>query len=105
MLDYFIVFILICVCIFFIVMMFYYKALFLREKNIKENLENNIIDMEELIKKLQTHFKSSLENIDLLDSEIIKLKNEIINLRIRNSKYRLENDKLKSKSEEINDIS
>ncbi|MFB1637991.1 hypothetical protein ABZN43_03955 [Campylobacter jejuni] len=93
--------ILICVTIYLIVMLFYYKTLLSKEKTSKDFIKNNLDDTEIVIRKLQIQLQRSLGNIDILTEELNKIKADLTSLRTRNSQYRLENDKLRQRIKEL----
>lgn len=93
--------ILICIAIYLIVMLFYYKTLLSKEKNSKDFIKNNLDDTEIVIRKLQVQLQRSLGNIDVLTEELNKIKSDLTSLRTRNSQYRLENDKLRQRIKEL----
>ncbi|AXL45306.1 hypothetical protein ACMXGE_001560 [Campylobacter jejuni] len=93
--------ILICVTIYLIVMLFYYKTLLNKEKTSKDFIKNNLDDTEIVIRKLQIQLQRSLGNIDILTEELNKIKADLTSLRTRNSQYRLENDKLRQRIKEL----
>ncbi len=92
---------LICITIYLIVMLFYYKTLLSKEKNSKDFIKNNLDDTEIVIRKLQVQLQRSLGNIDILTEELNKIKSDLTSLRTRNSQYRLENDKLRQRIKEL----
>ena len=93
--------ILICITIYLIVMLFYYKTLLSKEKNSKDFIKNNLDDTKIVIRKLQVQLQRSLGNIDILTEELNKIKSDLTSLRTRNSQYRLENDKLRQRIKEL----
>ena len=95
--DWLILTILICLCLYLIVMLLYYKTLLTKEKNSKDFIKNNLDDTEIIIRKLQVQLQRSLGNIDILTEELNKIKSDLTSLRTRNSQYRLENDKLRQR--------
>ncbi len=92
---------LICLCIYLVVMLFYYKTLLRKEKISKDFIKNTLDDTEVVLRKQQAQLQRSLGNIDLLTDELDKIKSDLTNLRTRNSQYRLENSKLNSKIKEL----
>lgn len=92
---------LICVSIYLIVMVFYFKTLLKKERSTKDFMKNNLHDTEIVIRKLQIQLQRSLGNIDILTEELNKTKNDVTSLRTRNSQYRLENDKLRGRIREL----
>ncbi|MCW1360594.1 hypothetical protein [Campylobacter sp. US33a] len=93
--------VLICISIYLIVMLFYYKTLLHKEKISKDSIKNNLDDTEIVIRKLQVQLQRSLGNIDILTEELNKIKSDLTSLRTRNSQYRLENDKLRQRIKEL----
>ena len=98
--DWLILTVLICLCLYLIVMLLYYKTL-LKEQNSKDFIRNNLDDTEIIIRKLQVQLQRSLGNIDILTEELTKIKSDLTSLRTRNSQYRLENDKLRQRIKEL----
>ena len=92
---------LICVCIYLVVMVFYFKTLLKKERTTKDFMKNNLQDTEIVIRKLQIQLQRSLGNIDILTEELNKTKNDVTSLRTRNSQYRLENDNLRQRIREL----
>ncbi|OPA71577.1 hypothetical protein BB381_03535 [Campylobacter pinnipediorum subsp. caledonicus] len=92
---------LICVCLYLVVMVFYFKTLLKKERSTKDFMKNNLQDTEIVIRKLQIQLQRSLGNIDILTEELNKTKNDVTSLRTRNSQYRLENDKLRGRIREL----
>lgn len=92
---------LICLAIYLIVMVFYYKTLLTKERVIKDYMRGNIGDTEIIVRKLQIQLQRSLGNIDILTDELNKTKGDVTSLRTRNSQYRLENDKLRQEIKEL----
>ncbi|EAL1699227.1 hypothetical protein CKH53_07330 [Campylobacter coli] len=99
--NWFILTALICVTIYLVVMLFYYKTLLNKEKTSKDFIKNNLDDTEIVIRKLQIQLQRSLGNIDILTEELNKIKADLTSLRTRNSQYRLENDKLRQRIKEL----
>nr|WP_229203771.1 hypothetical protein [Campylobacter anatolicus] len=92
---------LICICLYLVVMVFYFKTLLKKERITKDFMKNNLKDTEIVIRKLQIQLQRSLGNIDILTDELNKTKNDVTSLRTRNSQYRLENDKLRGRIREL----
>ncbi|KEA45506.1 membrane protein [Campylobacter mucosalis] len=92
---------LVCICIYLVVMVFYFKTLLKKERTTKDFMKNNLQDTEIVIRKLQIQLQRSLGNIDILTDELNKSKNDVTSLRTRNSQYRLENDKLRGRIREL----
>lgn len=99
--DWLVLTFLICICIYLIVMVFYFKTLLKKERSTKEFMRGNLQDTEVIIRKLQVQLQRSLGNIDILTDELNKIKNEANALRTRNSQYRMENDKLRQRIREL----
>lgn len=93
--------IIICVSIYLLVMVFYYKTLLKKEKISRDSIKNNMEDTEVIIRKLQVQLQRSLGNIDILTDELNKVKGDSTSLRTRNSQYRMENDKLRQRIKEL----
>ncbi|KGI56762.1 membrane protein [Campylobacter sp. MIT 97-5078] len=100
-LDWLILTLLICLCLYLTVMLLYYKTLLSKEKISKDFIKNNLDDTEIVIRKLQVQLQRSLGNIDILTEELNKIKSDLTSLRTRNSQYRLENDKLRQRIKEL----
>lgn len=92
---------LICICIYLVVMVFYFKTLLKKERATKDFMKDNLQDTEVVIRKLQVQLQRSLGNIDILTDELNKVKNDANALRTRNSQYRMENDKLRQRIREL----
>ena len=99
--DWLILTLLICLCLYLVIMLFYYKTLLSKEQNTKGFMKNNIENTEVIIRKLQVQLQRSLGNIDVLTDELNKIKNDLTSLRKRNSQYRVENDKLRQRIKEL----
>lgn len=93
--------ILVCICVYLVVMVFYFKTLLKKEQTTKDFMKNNLKDTEVVIRKLQIQIQRSLGNIDILTDELNKTKNDVTSLRTRNSQYRIENDKLRGRIREL----
>lgn len=92
---------LICVTLYLVVMLLYYRTLLNKERNSKDFIKNNLDDTEIIIRKLQVQLQRSLGNIDILTEELNKIKADLTSLRTRNSQYRIENDKLRQRIKEL----
>ena len=92
---------LICLVIYLVVMVFYYKTLLGKERTMRDFMKTNLDDTEIVIRKLQVQLQRSLGNIDILTDELNKIKGDVTGLRTRNSQYRLENDKLNQRIKEL----
>nr|MBP3723942.1 hypothetical protein [Campylobacter sp.] len=91
----------ICLSIYLVVMVFYYRTLLNKEHASRDYIKNHLSDSEVIIRKLQVQLQRSLGNIDILTDELNKVKVDSANLRTRNSQYRLENDKLRQRIKEL----
>ena len=92
---------LICLVIYLVVMVFYYKTLLGKERTMRDYMKTDLDDTEIVIRKLQVQLQRSLGNIDILTDELNKIKGDVTGLRTRNSQYRLENDKLNQRIKEL----
>lgn len=101
MLDWAVLTALICICLYLLIMLLYYKTLLTKETNSKGFIQNNLKASEVIIRKLQTQMQRSLGNVDILTDELNKIKNDLTALRTRNSQYRIDNDKLRRKIKEL----
>ncbi len=93
--------ILISICIYLLIMVFYYKTLLKKEKNSSHHIKNTLGDAEVVIRKYQIQLQRSLGNIDILSDELNKVKSDTKSLRARNSQYRMENDRLQKHIKEL----
>lgn len=99
--DWIVTTILVSICIYLVVMVFYYRTLLNKEKGSSFIVKNTLGDAEVVIRKYQVQLQRSLGNIDILSEELNKVKNDIKSLRARNSQYRMENDKLRNRIKEL----
>lgn len=99
--DWIIATILVSVCVYLLVMVFYYRTLLRREKGSNHVIKNTLGDAEVIIRKYQVQLQRSLGNIDILSEELNKTKSDTKSLRARNSQYRMENDKLRQRIKEL----
>lgn len=88
-------------CVYLIIMVFYYKTLLKKEKLGSVIVKNTLGDAEVVIRKYQVQLQRSLGNIDILSDELSKVKNDLKSLRTRNSQYRMESDKLRQHIKEL----
>ncbi|MBE0492205.1 MAG: hypothetical protein IBX44_08120 [Sulfurospirillum sp.] len=88
-------------CVYLIIMVFYYKTLLKKEKLGSVVVKNTLGDAEVVIRKYQVQLQRSLGNIDILSDELNKVKNDLKSLRTRNSQYRMEGDKLRQHIKEL----
>ena len=89
------------VCLYLLVMVFYYKTLLRKEKRGNIVIKQTLNDAEVVIRKYQVQLQRSLGNIDILSDELKKVKNDLKSLRTRNSQYRMEGDKLRQHIKEL----
>ncbi len=99
--DWLLTTILISICTYFLVMVFYYRTLLKKEKGANQVIKTTLGDAEVIIRKYQVQLQRSLGNIDILSEELNKIKNDTKSLRARNSQYRMENDKLRQRIKEL----
>ncbi len=81
--------------------MYYYKHLYEKVFSEKTQLKNALKDAELLIKKYQIQLQRSLGNLEMLDSELGKIKNDLKAIKNRNSQLRVENEQLKRRIREL----
>lgn len=92
---------LVSLCVYLLVMVFYYRTLLKKEKLGSVVVKNTLGDAEVVIRKYQVQLQRSLGNIDILSDELNKVKNDLKSLRTRNSQYRMESDKLRQRIKEL----
>lgn len=88
-------------CVYLIVMVFYYKTLLKKEKLSSVVVKETLGDAEVVIRKYQVQLQRSLGNIDILSDELKKVKNDLKSLRTRNSQFRMESEKLRQQIKEL----
>ncbi len=93
--------VLVCIALYLLVMMFYYRSLYKREQKMTRITKNTLGDAEIVVRKYQVQLQRALGNIDILSDELTKVKNDIKSLRQRNAQARIENDKLRDKIKEL----
>ncbi len=93
--------VLVCMALYLLVMMFYYRSLYKREQKMTNITKKTLSDAEIVVRKYQVQLQRALGNIDILSDELTKVKNDIKSLRQRNSQSRLENEKLRNKIKEL----
>ncbi len=93
--------ILVCIALYLMVMMFYYRSLYKREQKMTKITKDTLGDAEIVVRKYQVQLQRALGNIDILSEELTKVKNDIKSLRQRNAQTRIENDKLREKIKEL----
>ena len=99
--SWFVYTVLVCVALYLLVMMFYYRSLYKREQKMTRITKNTLSDAEIVVRKYQVQLQRALGNIDILSDELTKVKNDIKSLRQRNAQARIENDKLRDKIKEL----
>ena len=99
--DWITITILVSLCIYLTIMVFYFKTLLKKEKISSEVVKNTLGDAEVVIRKYQIQLQRSLGNIDILSEELTKVKNDLKSLRTRNSQYRMESDKLRQQIKDL----
>jgi peptidoglycan hydrolase CwlO-like protein len=93
--------VLVSLCIYLTVMVFYYKTLLKKEKMGNIVIKNTLGDAEIVIRKYQVQLQRALGNIDILSDELNKIRGDTKSLRTRNSQYRIESDKLRQRIKEL----
>lgn len=99
--DWLITTVLVCLCVYLVVMVFYYKTLLRKEKMSNAVVKNTLGDAEIVIRKYQVQLQRALGNIDILSDELNKVKGDSKSLRTRTSHYRMESDKLRQRIKEL----
>jgi peptidoglycan hydrolase CwlO-like protein len=87
--------------IIFLVKMFYFKSITVKEQRSSEMMKLTLKEAEILIRKYQIQLQRALGNVDILSEELNNLRNEVKMLKQRNSKHRIDSDKLQSKIREL----
>lgn len=87
--------------LFMLISTFYYKSIAYKEKKESAHMKYTLVETEILIQKHQLSLQRALGNIDLLNKELISLKNEVKNLKQRNSQYRIETDNYKTRIKDL----
>lgn len=93
--------VLVSLCVYLTVMVFYYKTLLKKEKLSNVVVKNTLGDAEIVIRKYQVQLQRALGNIDILSDELNKIRGDTKSLRTRNSQYRVESDKLHQRIKEL----
>lgn len=83
--------------IYLFVKMFYFKSITNKEQRSNDLMKLTLQEAEILIRKYQIQLERALGNVDILNDELIKLRNELKILKQRNTKHRGEIDRLNSK--------
>ena len=84
-------------CIYLFVKMFYFKSITNKEQRSNDLMKLTLQEAEILIRKYQIQLERALGNVDILNDELIKLRNELKILKQRNTKHRGEIDRLNNK--------
>ncbi|MDP3300932.1 MAG: hypothetical protein Q8S36_03085 [Sulfuricurvum sp.] len=87
--------------LFFLVKMFYFSSITIKEQRTSEMMKLTLREAEILIRKYQIQLQRSLGNVDILSEELNNLRNEVKALKQRNSKYRIDTDRLQNKIAEL----
>lgn len=87
--------------IFFVVKMFYFKNITLKEQKSNDMMKLTLREAEVLIRKYQIQLQRSLGNIDIMNEQMEKIRQDTKVLKQRNSQYRIENEKLRSKIKDL----
>jgi len=93
--------VLVSLCVYLTVMVFYYQTLLKKEKLSNAVVKNTLGDAEIVIRKYQVQLQRALGNIDILSDELNKIRGDTKSLRTRNSQYRVESDKLRQRIKEL----
>lgn len=93
--------ILVSATVYLLVMTFYYRSLYIREKSGGKIVKDTLDDSEIVIRKYQIQLQRALGNIDILSDELSKVKSDLKSLRSRNSQARMENEKLTDRIKEL----
>lgn len=80
---------------------YYYKNLAEKESRNNEILKLTLKDAEILIKKHQIQLQRSLGNMDIVNDELIRLRNDVKAFKARNAQYRIENERIKNKIKDL----
>ncbi|MDD5157079.1 hypothetical protein [Sulfurimonas sp.] len=83
--------------IYLFVKMFYFKSITNKEQRSNELMKLTLQEAEILIRKYQIQLERALGNVDILNDELIKLRNELKILKQRNTKHRGDIDRLNNK--------
>lgn len=87
--------------LFFLVKMFYFRSITVKEQRTSEMMKLTLREAEILIRKYQIQLQRALGNVDILSEELNSLRNEVKTLKQRSSKYRIDNDRLQNKIGEL----
>jgi len=86
---------------FLLVMMYYYKSLAEKEKKSSSYIRATLEEAENIIRKYQIQVQRTFGDVDMLNEELLKLRNDIKSIRARNTQYRVENERLKTRIKEL----
>lgn len=87
--------------IIFLVKMFYFKSITIKEQRSNEMMKLTLKEAEILIRKYQIQLQRALGNVDILSEELNNLRNEVKMLKQRNSKHRVDSERLQGKIREL----
>ena len=87
--------------LFFLVKMFYFSSITVKEQRSSEMMKLTLKEAEILIRKYQIQLQRALGNVDILSEELNNLRNEVKTLKQRSSKCRIDNDRLQNKIAEL----
>ena len=76
---------------------YYYKNLADKEQRNNTTLKLTLKDAEILIKKHQIQLQRSLGNMDIVNDELVRLRNDVKAFKVRNTQYRIENERIRNK--------
>lgn len=85
----------------FLVKMFYFRSITVKEQRSSEMMKLTLKEAEILIRKYQIQLQRALGNVDILSEELNNLRNEVKMLKQRNSKHRIDADRLQNKIREL----
>lgn len=80
---------------------YYFKNVAEKEQRLNSTLKLTLKDAEILIKKHQIQLQRSLGNMDIVNDELVRLRNDVKAFKARNAQYRIENDRIKTKIKEL----
>ena len=89
------------VCLYLVIMVFYFKALLNKEKQNNLSIKNTLDEAEIIIRKYQLQLQKALGSIDTLSDELQKLKSDLKSLRTRNAQLHIENAQLHERIQEL----
>ncbi|MGP1562067.1 MAG: hypothetical protein ACTTIC_08280 [Helicobacteraceae bacterium] len=89
------------VVLFLFFRVYYYKNLADKEQRNNVTLKLTLKDAEILIKKHQIQLQRSLGNMDIVNDELVRLRNDVKAFKARNAQYRIENDRVRNKIKDL----